>query len=462
MGVYATILCKFPLTRRMISSYTQQFSFQFHTMLDQMKRSLFPAIAALLVVGGTVHAQATDHLLQRADDVLRLLNGQGEPEELFTPTFLAKVPAPQLRALSAQLVSILGICNHIELVERRNDFAGRFEISCDKGMKAPVTLAIEPSEPYRISGLLIGQPIPSGADNDDIGSLFDSLDALPGHVSVALMRLPDGAMIAARHPERSLAIGSAFKLYILGEMMAEVEKKERKWSDVVVTDSALFTPGGTLSKWPHGSPVTLHTLATLMISESDNSATDHLLRALGREKVERRMVQMGNSTPARNIPFLGTKEAFRLKTDRASDLRRRFISGSEKERRAVVAALDTSYHLDDFSGEGPAAIDTVEWYASAADLCHAMDWLRTAKDPGGKGRQIMAINPGLSFDPTKWRYIGYKGGSEPGVLDMTFLLQSADGQWYAFSAGWNDPTAPLDENRFFGLVQRVLNIGPWK
>lgn len=426
-----------------------------------MKRLLLFA-AILILSGGPLFAQATDNLLQRADDVLRLLNGEMEPEDLFAPSFLAQVPAAQIRKISTQLGPVLGRCMQINLIQRRDQFGGKFEIVCDKGMKAPVTLTIEQNAPYKVVGLLIGQPMPSGPSHDDLNALLDSLDALPGKVSVALMRLPEGTMIASRHPEQSLAIGSAFKLYILGELMAEVEKGTKKWSDVVTTDSALFTPGGRLAKWPNGSPVTLHTLAVLMISESDNSATDHLLRALGREKVERRMVQMGNSTPARNIPFLATKEAFRLKTNRAAELRKRFASGSEKDRRAIVASLDTSYHMEDFASDGPAAIDTVEWYASATDLCHAMDWLRSAKDRGEKGRAIMSINSGLLFNEDTWQYVGYKGGSEPGVLDMTFLLQSVDGRWYAVSVGWNNPTAPLDENKFFGLVQRILNVGPWK
>lgn len=44
-------------------------------------------------------------------------------------------------------------------------------------------------------------------------------------------------------------------------------------------------PGGILQNWPKGAPLTLHTLAGLMISQSDNTAADTLLEILGRDVV---------------------------------------------------------------------------------------------------------------------------------------------------------------------------------
>ena len=48
-------------------------------------------------------------------------------------------------------------------------------------------------------------------------------------------------------------------------------------------------------------------------------------------------------------------------------------------------------------------------------------------------------------DAGRWRYLGYKGGSEPGVIAMSFLAQRQDGDWYALSASWNNPAARVDE-----------------
>jgi hypothetical protein len=165
------------------------------------------------------------------------------------------------------------------------------------------------------------------------------------------------------------------------------------------------------------------------------------------------------------MPFLSTLEMFKLKgepTHKAADEylaldsagRRRFLI----ERMASVKREDTKPYAD---GK-PSYIDRIEWFASVADLCRVMDWLRQKTEGGAAApvRDILSINPGsgLYVSPERWRYIGFKGGSEPGVLNMTYLLQSTRGQWYAMSMSWNNPQAVLDNNKLFPLVQRALQI----
>jgi hypothetical protein len=43
-------------------------------------------------------------------------------------------------------------------------------------------------------------------------------------------------------------------------------------------------------------------------------------------------------------------------------------------------------------------------------------------------------------------------------LNMTYLLQSKSGDWYAFSMGWNNQQAALENEKIFGLAQRVLQL----
>ena len=104
----------------------------------------------------------------------------------------------------------------------------------------------------------------------------------------------------------------------------------------------------------------------------------------------------------------------------------------------------------------PVAIDRLEWFASAADLCRLMDWFRRKDDAVALG--LMGINRGLDVPEDRFPYAGYKGGSEPGVLNLTWLLRAADGTEYALSAGWNDPGKALDEKRFFELVQSAIHL----
>ncbi len=51
-----------------------------------------------------------------------------------------------------------------------------------------------------------------------------------------------------------------------------------------------------------------------------------------------------------------------------------------------------------------------------------------------------------------------KGGSETGVMNMTFLVQSKGGQWHAVSGGWNNAEAALDKGKFVGLMSRAVAL----
>ncbi|RYY42576.1 MAG: hypothetical protein EOP59_09710 [Sphingomonadales bacterium] len=113
----------------------------------------------------------------------------------------------------------------------------------------------------------------------------------------------------------------------------------------------------------------------------------------------------------------------------------------------------------------PSRIDTVEWFFSPADLIRVMDWLRRNSE-GDKGKDVRAVlskNPGISIDKTQYAWVGFKGGSEPGVINLTLLLQGTDGAWYAASASWNDTTAPVEDMRFAMLMAALVKFaGPPK
>ena len=206
--------------------------------------------------------------------------------------------------------------------------------------------------------------------------------------------------------------------------------------------------------------MTLHSLATAMIAESDNSAADTLLRALGRDKVDAMVKLTGHARPERTLPLLTTAEAFALKMPAQADLARRYAAALPDERGALLrdhAAALTAAAVDIGSvAERPTAIDSIEWFAAPHDLIAVMDALRRQ---GGDALPIMAINPGIApADAKRWRYLGYKGGSEPGVIAMTFLAQAQDGRWLALSASWNNSAARIDEPRFIALMTRALNL----
>jgi hypothetical protein len=251
-----------------------------------------------------------------------------------------------------------------------------------------------------------------------------------------------------------MAIGSSFKLFVLAELVRQIRAGARHWSDVVPLDHQSL-PSGILQDWPAGSPMTLHSLAALMISRSDNSAADTLLRLVGREQIEQLLPVLGVKAAPRDRPFLSTRELFAIKADPA--LTTRWSAADETQRRALMAPLGSA-KIDAAALAGPPkAIDKVEWFASPADLVRTMDWLRRNGDETALA--ILSINSGLGpAAAADFVYLGYKGGSETGVLQMTFLLRRKTGEWRAVSASWNDPAAALDEGRLVGLMGRLVAL----
>lgn len=422
-----------------------------------MTRRWFLALVLLIGLAGPAMAQQPSAELRgAADQIVALLQGRATPAQVFTPAFLAQVPETQVAAITQQLNAQYGASRRVAGLEPQSASAGLVHIETERAT-LHMNLVVEPAPPHRIAGLLL-----TGADvrGDTMAAVLQELRALPGEVSVAIARLGDGAPVITDsiEPERPGAIGSAFKLWILAELSSEVRAGRRRWSDTVTLDRRSF-PGGTLYAWPQGAPVTLHTLASLMISISDNSATDILLHTLGRDTVERMTATIGVASAPRNRPLLSTFELGAIKTGPAPALNL-WRQADEAGRRALLArdyAGTDGSRLDvsRFSGN-PFALD-IEWYASPADLVRTMDWLRRNADETALA--ILAINPAL---PPAARggfaYIGYKGGSEPGVLNLTWLVRTPAGQWHVVTGTWNNPAAPVDEARFAGLMTRAIQL----
>ena len=413
----------------------------------------------LLAISSVAGSQApvSPAFRAKAEALVALFNGRTEPEQLFSKAFLAHVPAAQMKGVSRQLTDQLGQARAVGKIEARSAMTGTVVLEFERGT-LQLNLAVGAAAPHPIEGLLVTGTELKG---DSLEAVARELKALPGQTAFAVAKL-DGAgprFIAAEKAGNVMAIGSAFKLFLLAELSRSIAAGERKWSDVAALDRHSL-PSGFLQSWPKGSPLTFHSLAALMISQSDNSATDSLLHALGREKVEALLPKIGVTAADRNRPFLATMEAFALKAGRNEEARTGWTKASEAERRALLPSLASTQpdQIDPARLTGaPNAIDTVEWFASADDLVRTMDWLR--RNGGSQALEILAINPGLgSGVASQYDYLGYKGGSEIGVINMTFLVRTKAGSWHAVSGSWNNKEAPLDEPKFVALMNRAVSL----
>lgn len=435
-----------------------------------MRISLVAALFAVIAFASPAHAapkkpkpapaaQATlpaTPLDLRIEQLVPLLNDKLPLDDYFTPSFLVAIPPAQFKAIAASFTQQHGPAIRIASVERKNPNSATIEVEYEKAV-GTIDLTIEASAPYRVAGILAKGFAVKG---DSIERIEADFAALPGASGFIVQRLSDGAntTLHARNPDRQFAIGSTFKLYVLAELASQVAAGQRRWSDVVPIGARNFSSAGT-QNWPLDTPVTLQTLATWMISVSDNAATDALMRELGRDAVEGKLASIGHSNPDKALPMLTTVEAYALKSNPA--LRGRFERADEAGQRTLLQTERSalSFAAIDMSrlGSGPVAIETVEWFAAPADAALLLDHLRRLASP--TAREVMAVNNGVGPAAAgKWRYLGYKGGSEPGVVSMNFLAQSKAGTWYAIAGSWNNAAQEVDKTEFVKLMTRLLDL----
>ncbi|MES2445435.1 MAG: serine hydrolase [Pseudomonadota bacterium] len=408
--------------------------------------------------------QAAEPLKARIAQLPAILAGAADYDAYFSAEFRAQVPKAQVMAINAQLAAAGGPVTGVEAVTPLSLWTANFTLGFRDGVGA-VWIAVDPAAPNRVTGLRF---LGFTAREATLDAVAASLRALPGQTGFAYARLGDGAprLLMSDHEDRPFAIGSAFKLVILAELVRATNAGERKWTDTVTLDGITALPGGAYTLSPAGTQVTLRDLAAKMISVSDNSATDILLATLGRTRVEAMLPVLGIANPAALRPFIGTLDMFKLKGIRGGELAAQWLALDEAGRRAmldgqlarepVLAILPTL-----FSDGKPILIDKVEWFETPADLVRVMDWLRrnTAGGPGAEARAILSINPGIARPAAgRWAWVGYKGGSEPGVINMTLLLQGKDQAWYVITASWNNTEAAIDEARFAGLVSKAAEL----
>lgn len=427
---------------------------------------LFVALLALFMWPSALSAQTdepmpatqtqeTSALETRAADIVALFNGEVDGGDIFAPAFLEAIPLDQVEALTRQLTDQFGRALGVEAIQPNGEALALVALRMERAL-GTVNLSIDPADDNRINGLRLLNFAPA---NDTPTKIATDLEALDGEVSAYFGLLDGDEATLAINPEAQSPLGSAMKLYILGALGEEIAQNKRDWSDVVALDTRSF-PSGQMQDWPQNAPVKLHTLASLMISISDNTATDQLIRTLGRKTVEAYMARTGHSAPELNTPWLTTRELFLLKGG-APETLDAFGQGSAEKRQAILDTLERNpadvSQINARLAAGPFAIESAEWFASAPDLAALFRTMRSAAD--AEVFRIMAINPALPPSVTaKWDYIGFKGGSETGVLNMTWLLRDNTGHDHVLMLSWSNRAKSVNTQTLLLIAQRILSL----
>ncbi|NAS22126.1 hypothetical protein GT755_10570 [Herbidospora sp. NEAU-GS84] len=334
----------------------------------------------------------------------------GQIEENFAPSFIEQVPAEQINEVSAQLKGL-------RLVEiQRATETDLVALVESGGNQAKLSMAVDPSG--KIAGLLVSPAdAPTPATWGDIDERLATV-APSGFLAAG----QDCKPVHGVEPNRARPLGSMFKLYVLGAVAQEVKAGRLSWTDrLTVTGAKKSLPSGELQNRPDGTKVPVKEAAELMISISDNTATDLLIDRVGKPAVEA-VIRAWSSNADKNIPLLTTRELFVLKGADYPKYAEGFLAAPDR-RAYLEDVVDKVPNSDVTAWTTPRQVTTIEWFGSPADMCRALVNLHGFGGP--ELNEIMGANDaGLGLDQKTWPTVWFKGGSEPGVLTLGFLARS--------------------------------------
>ena len=373
---------------------------------------------------------------------------EAEYEERFAQSFRDAVPYDMFVAVVEQLRP--GAPYTLTEVEERGELGLSATITAADGTALVVHLDLDADG--RIAGLVVQPAEPPQLDDPPTSPLEAAarLEEL-GTVRMLGARVEGSSCTPLLGPgqEEAAPLGSTFKLWVLGAVADAIAAGSLAWNqELTLTEADLSLGGGVLMDREVGSTVPVLEAAELMIEHlrqhRDRPAAAHRRARGGRGGAGRLRPQRSRSQhPLHDHP----------RAVRAEGRRRGDPAGvAGRRRRARAARCSTSSrpcrggHLARRASSMPVQPDVLEWFATPGDLCRA---LATLWQRGGEAgleplRTILTANPGVPGPEGRWTTIAFKGGSEPGLAAVAWLVEDADGELAALTGSVVNPDEAFD------------------
>ncbi|MBD8891388.1 serine hydrolase [Roseibium litorale] len=369
-------------------------------------------------------AQAADDQVKSpgSELLMEAWNTGAADASAFSTEFLRAVPHDKLKAIIEKLEKTYGKAEEITGAGGE----GRYRISTS-------SYTIEVQLALNTAGKINSLQVKQIASRDSLDDLLRDLPDLAENASYVLLK--NGEQVSNYREDRKLAVGSAFKLFVLQALKESIEAGKLDWNTVLTLEPGqLSLPSGIMQDWPAGQQVTVQTAAVLMMSQSDNTATDLLMDHIAQDRLEETSGQ---------VPFLTTRQFFQLKA--STSLASTYVTAPLDRKREILSGL-ADLPLPDGIRVMPSYQEGIEWYASASSLCSTIDRV--------KDLPAIQVNPG-NLNKQDWKSIAFKGGNEPGVLNLTYALTAHDGTQWCFSSTWNS-TSALAQDKILTAVNGIL------
>lgn len=140
-----------PMERRIVKISAKLLT----VLLTSATAVSFSVEAAPAARAGTQEAarvQPSAQLSRRASDLVRLVNGEAKPEQLFAPSLLAQVPAERLLRIAAAVRTRHGRALGVDRIEAETPDSGRIFLTMENSL-IELRIAVDPKPPHLVSGL---------------------------------------------------------------------------------------------------------------------------------------------------------------------------------------------------------------------------------------------------------------------------------------------------------------------
>jgi beta-lactamase class A len=323
---------------------------------------------------------------------------------------------------------------------------------------------------FSASGFALNGSVQFQADRTlNLAQAADKFTTLAPATSVLVARINNANQCVAieqRNGDVPRATGSIFKTWVLGALGKAVNDGQISSTQTLNLVASEVVRGSALASEPLGTNFPLQDMATLMMGNSDNTATDHLHQLVGRSRIEAILAPFGNTHPTLLTPFLSINEQFNLfagVTQQAADA---YTSGTEAFQRTYVdTVLEPLGPVTGF-GQNLSIFITGSWQASPMDICGAFAALRRMNDksPGfdivNRALGAQAAQPDVR---NRWERVWYKGGSlstNTGfvVLTHSWMVESDAKGAFVVVAMANNQAVGIDEFQVQSATSRILQL----
>lgn len=351
---------------------------------------------------------------------------ESDVSKRFASSFLDVVPPAQWLVMLGQLRAQGPWV--VESVEAQGPQGAAVVVGA--GQRFRLTMSLDSDG--RIGGALLKGTARGQTATDWAGVAQRAKFAAPQVSILAADIAPDGtATVLHRAGDQGLRpLGSMFKLYVLAAVADEVAAGKLTWDrQLTLTAADKTLPSGTLQDDADGAKVTVGDAAKLMISISDNTATDLLIRTVGEPQVRAAATRAGHRHPEGITPFLTAKQMFWLGYDTsaaAQAARSQWKDADAARRRELLATVPMPGPGPKEAGTGaPQWQNGIEWFATPQEILDVHLYLDAlaARPAGAPLREILTTNGGIEVPG--WSSQAFKGGSDVGVIALSFLAPLA-------------------------------------